>query len=177
MLELAGLDDVFTSHGVELDDTITRAVYPVQSVMTILRELADLHGAIVTVDEWLEIDLVLRTNLENSPLVLNGGRSGNVRSIGRSTEPRFFANRAVIVGRGERGVVEDVHTGDGSTIQFDASQPIGDILSITEDGNEERFDGTDPRWEIAVDQQQFVLAPGKGATPVGETIRFSYVSC
>ena len=73
VLERAGLDDVFTSHGVELDDTITRAVYPVQSVMTILRELADLHGAIVTVDEWLEIDLVRRTNLENSPLVLSGG--------------------------------------------------------------------------------------------------------
>ena len=64
VLERAGLDDVFSSHGVELDDTITRAVYPVQSVMTILRELADLHGAIVTVDEWLEIDLVRRTNLE-----------------------------------------------------------------------------------------------------------------
>ena len=176
VLQLAGLDDVFTSHGVELDDTITRAVYPVQSVMTILRALADLHGAIVTVDEWLEIDLVRRTNLENSPLGLNGGRSGNVRSIGRTTEPRFFANRAVIVGRGERGVVEDVHTGDGSTTQFDASQPIGDILSITEDGNEESFDGTDPRWTVDVDQQRFELSAMKGATPDGETIRFSYVS-
>ena len=176
VLERAGLDDVFSSHGVELDDTITRAVYPVQSVMTILRSLADLHGAIVTVDEWLELDLVRRTNLEHSPLVLNGGRSGNVRSIGRSTEPRYFANRAVVVGRGERGVVEDVFTGDGATTRFDASQPIGDILSITEDGNEESFDGTDPRWEIDVDTQQFVLAPGKGATPAGETIRFGYVS-
>ena len=68
--------------------------------MTILRELADLHGAIVTVDEWLEIDLVRRTNLENSPLVLSGGRTGNCRSIGRTTEPRFFANRAVVVGQG-----------------------------------------------------------------------------
>ena len=56
-----------------------------------------------------------RTNLENSPLVLSGGRTGNVRSIGRSTEPRFFANRAVVVGRGERGVVEDERTGDGVT--------------------------------------------------------------
>ena len=176
VLDRAGLDDVFSSHGVELDDTITRAVYPVESVMTILRSLADLHGAIVTVDEWLEIDLVRRTNLESSPLVLSGGRTGNCRSIGRSTEPRYFANRAVVVGRGERGVVDDVRTGDGVTTRFDASQPIGDILSITEDGNEERFDGTDPRWEIDVDQQRFVLAPGKGATPDGETIRFSYVS-
>ena len=125
VLELAGLDAVFTSHGVELDDVITRAVYPVQSVMTILRELADLHGAIVTVDEWREIDLVRRTNLEPSSLVLSGGRTGNCRSIGRSTEPRFFANRAVVVGRGERGVVEDERTGDGVTRSFDSSQPIG----------------------------------------------------
>ena len=130
----------------------------------------------MTVDEWLELDLVRRTNLENSPLVLSGGRTGNCRSIGRTTEPRYFANRAVVVGRGERGVVEDVHTGDGSTTQFDASQPIGDILSITEDGNEESFDGTDPRWTIDVDQQRFELSPMKGATPDGETIRFSYVS-
>ena len=121
VLERAGLDDVFSSHGVELDDTITRAVYPVQSVMTILRSLADLHGAIVTVDEWLEIDLVRRTAIEQSPLVLSGGRTGNCRSIGRTTEPRYFANRAVVVGRGERGVVEDVHTGDGVTTRFDAS--------------------------------------------------------
>ena len=177
VLELAGLDDVFTSHGVELNDVITRAVYPgPKSVMTILRELADLHGAIVTVDEWLEIDLVRRTNLENSPLVLSGGRTGNCRSIGRTTEPRFFANRAVVVGRGERGVVEDERTGDGVTRSFDASQPIGDILSITEDGVEQTFDGTDPRWEIDVDQQRFVLVTGKGATPSGDTIRFGYVS-
>ena len=176
VLQRAGLETVFTSHGVELNDVITRAVYPVQSVMTILRELADLHGAIVTVDEWLEIDLVRRTNIEPSPLVLSGGRTGNVRSIGRSTEPRYFSSRAIVVGRGERGVVEDVHTGDGVTTRFDASQPIGDILSITEDGNEESFDGTDPRWTIDVDQQRFELSPGKGATPAGETIRFAYVS-
>ena len=166
VLQLAGLDDVFTSHGVELDDVITRAVYPVQSVMTILSALADLHGAIVTVDEWLEIDLVRRTNLENSPLVLSGGRSPVTSAVSAAQLSRdFFANRAVVVGRGERGVVEDVHTGDGSTTQFDASQPIGDILSITEDGNEESFDGTDPRWTVDVDQQRFELSPMKGATP------------
>ena len=176
VLELAGLDDVFTSHGVELNDIITRAPYPVLSVMAILRKLADDHGAIVTVDEWLEIDLVRRTNLENSPLVLSGGRTGNCRSIGRSTEPRFFANRAIIVGRGERGVVEDERTGDGVTRSFDASQPIGDILSITEDGVEQTFDGTDPRWEVDVDQQRFVLATGEGATPKPHIIRFGYVS-
>ena len=176
VLERAGLDDVFNSHGVELADTITRAVYPVQSVMTILRSLADLHGAIVTVDEWLEIDLVRRTNLEPSPLVLSGGRTGNCRSIGRSTEPRFFANRAVVVGRGERGIVEDVRTGDGATRRYDASQPIGDILSITEDGDEQTFSGTNPRWEVDVDQQRFELATGETATSNGDTIKFGYVS-
>ena len=130
----------------------------------------------MTVDEWLEIDLVRRTNLELSPLVLSGGRTGNVRSIGRSTEPRYFANRAVVVGRGERGIVEDVRTGNGVTRRFDASQPIGDILSITEDGVDQTFDGTDPRWEIDVDQQRFELATGEAATPNGDTIKFGYVS-
>ena len=179
VLERAGLDDVFSSHGVELDDTITRAVYPVQSVMTILRSLADLHGAIVTVDEWLEIDMVRRTNLEPSPLVLSGGRTGNIRSIGRSTEPRFFANRAVVVGRGERGIVEDVRSGNGVTRRFDASQPIGDILSITEDGAEQTFSGTAPRWEVDTDQQRFELAAGEtapGTALVPVTIKFGYVS-
>ena len=144
--------------------------------MTILRELADLHGAIVTVDEWLEIDMVRRTNLEPSPLVLSGGRTGNIRSIGRSTEPRFFANRAVVVGRGERGIVEDARTGNGVMRRFDASQPIGDILSITEDGAEQTFSGTNPRWEVDTDQQRFELATGQTATPSGDTIKFSYVS-
>ena len=72
--------------------------------------------------------------------------------------------------------MEDVRTGDGVTTRFDASQPIGEIQGITEDGNEESFDGTDPRWTIDVDQQRFELSPGKGATPDGETIKFNYVS-
>ena len=176
VLERAGLAAVFSSHGVELDDTITRAVYPVQSVMTILRSLADLHGAIVTVDEWLELDMVRRTNLELSPLVLSGGRAGNVRSIGRSTEPRYFANRAVVVGRGERGIVEDTRTGNGVTRRFDASQPIGEILTITEDGVAQTFDGTNPRWVVDTDQQRFELATGETATPTGDTLKFGYVS-
>ena len=82
----------------------------------------------------------------------------------------------MVVGRGERGVVEDERTGDGVTRSFDASQPIGDILSITEDGVEQTFDGSDPRWEVDVDQQRFVLVTGKGATPLGDIIRFGYVS-
>ena len=41
---------------------------------------------------------------------------------------------------------------------------------------EQTFDGTDPRWEIDVDQQRFVLVTGKGATPSGDTIKFGYVS-
>ena len=90
---------------------MTRAVYPVESVMAILRSLADLHGAIVTVDEWREIDIVRRNAIEHSPLLLTGGRNGNVASIGRTTQPRFFASRAVVVGRGERGTIEQKATG------------------------------------------------------------------
>ena len=112
VLTRAGLGAVFSSHGVELDDIVTRAVYPVESVMTILRQLAETHGAIVTVDEWREIDMVRRNDVQHSGLVLSGA---NCASIGRTTEPRFFADRAVVVGRGESGLIEDVRTGNGVT--------------------------------------------------------------
>ena len=108
--------------------------------------------------------MVRRANLELSPLVLSGGRTGNVRSIGRTTEPRYYANRAIVVGRGERGTVEDEHTGDGATRRYDASQPIGDVLSITEEGVEQTFEGASPRWEIDTDQQRFELATGETDT-------------
>ena len=163
VLEQAGVDGAFTSHGVELDDTITRAVYPVESVMAILRSLADLHGAIVTVDEWREIDIVRRNAIEHSPLLLTGGRNGNVASIGRTTQPRFFASRAVVVGRGERGTIEQKATGNGITTRFDATQPIGDVQSITEDGVEQTFTGAGARWTIDQNQQRFELAAGEAA--------------
>ena len=161
VLEEAGVDADFDSHGVELTDTVTRAVYPVESVMAILRSLADLHGAIVTVDEWREIDMVRRGDIEHSPLLLTGGRNGNVATIGRTTQPRFFASRAVVVGRGERGVIEQKATGNGVTTRFDATQPIGEVLSITEDGVEETFTGTGSRWTVDTNQQRFELAAGE----------------
>ena len=163
VLEEAGVDADFDSHGVELTDTVTRAVYPVESVMAILRSLADLHGAIVTVDEWREIDIVRRNAIEHSPLLLTGGRNGNVASIGRTTQPRFFASRAVVVGRGERGTIEQKATGNGVTTRFDATQPIGDVQSITEDGVEQTFTGTGARWTIDQNQQRFELAAGEAA--------------
>ena len=160
VLEQAGVDGAFTSHGVELDDTITRAVYPVESVMAILRSLADLHGAIVTVDEWREIDIVRRNAIEHSPLLLD---NTNVATIGRTTQPRFFASRAVVVGRGERGTIEQKATGNGVTTRFDATQPIGDVQSITEDGVEQTFTGAGARWTIDQNQQRFELAAGEAA--------------
>ena len=161
VLEEAGVAGDFDSHGVELTDTVTRAVYPVESVMAILRSLANNHGAIVTVDEWREIDIVRRNAIEHSPLLLTGGRNGNVASIGRTTQPRFFASRAVVVGRGERGTIEQKATGNGITTRFDATQPIGDVQSITEDGVEETFTGAGARWTIDQNQQRFELASGE----------------
>ena len=174
VLERAGVDDDFSSHGVEIDDTVTRAVYPVESVMNILRDLADNHGAIVTIDEWREVDMVRRTNLEHSPLVLS---KANVATIVRTTEPRHFASRAIVVGRGERGVVEDVRSGNGVTVRFDASQPIGDVLSILEGGVEQTFSGTGARWTVDTSQQRFELAAGETPPAAGtDNIKFGYVS-
>ena len=143
----------------------------------ILRSLADLHGAIVTVDEWREIDMVRRGDIEHSPLLLTGGRNGNVASIGRTTQPRFFASRAVVVGRGERGTIEQKATGDGVTTRFDATQPIGEALAVTEDGVEQTFAGAGARWTIDQDQQRFELSAGE--TPpdtAANGLIFLYVS-
>ena len=176
VLVRAGLQHEFTSHGVEIDDTVLREVYPVLSVMEILRSLANTHGAIVTADEWKEIDMVRRANVEHSALVLRGGRGGNVRAIGRSTEPRFYGNSAIVVGRGERGTVEETHTTDGVTRRYDAGQPIGDVLSITVDGVNETFDGAGARWVVDTNQQRFELATGEIPSGVGKKIKFAYVS-
>ena len=174
VLEEAGVDVAFTSHGVELTDTVTRAVYPVESVMAILRSLADLHGAIVTVDEWREIDIVRRNAIEHSPLLLD---NTNVATIGRTTQPRFFASRAVVVGRGERGTIEQKATGNGITTRFDATQPIGDVQSITEDGVEQTFTGAGARWTIDQNQQRFELASGEAApSTAANGIIFLYTS-
>ena len=176
VLVRAGLQHEFTSHGVEIDDTVLREVYPVLSVMEILRSLANAHGAIVTADEWKEIDMVRRLNVEHSSLVLRGGRGGNVKAIGRSTEPRFYGNSAIVVGRGERGTVEETHTTDGVTRRYDAGQPIGEILSITLDGVDETFDGPGARWTVDTDQQRFELANGEIQSGAGKSLKFTFVS-
>ena len=168
VLVRAGLQHEFTSHGVEIDDTVIREVYPVLSVMEIVRKLANAHGAIVTADEWKEIDMVRRANVEHSALVLHGGRGGNVRAIGRTTEPRFYGNSAIVVGRGERGTVEETHTTDGVTRRYDAGQPIGDVLSIVVDGVEETFDGMGARWTVDTNQQRFELGGRRGSQPFRE---------
>ena len=175
VLVRAGLQHEFTSHGVEIEDTVLREVYPVLSVMEILRKLANAHGAIVTADEWKEIDMVRRANIEHSALVLRGGRGGNVRAIGRSTEPRFYGNSAIVVGRGQRGTVEETHVTDGVTRRYDAGQPIGDVLSITFDGVKELF-GAGDRWTIDTKQQRFELADGEIPGLAGKKLKFSYVS-
>ena len=175
VLVRAGLANAFTSHGVELEDRVTRAVYPVESVMNILRALAGNHGAIVVIDEWREIDMVRRTNVEESDLRLVGGRGGNVATIGRTTEPRFYASRAVVVGRGEAATVEMTVMTDGVTRRYDAPQPIGELLGVTLDGVEEPF-GRDARWLADTDQQRFELAAGQFPAASGRTLRFSYIS-
>ena len=173
VLERAGLADDFSSHGVELNDIVTRAVYPVESVMNILRSLATDHGAIVVVDEWREIDIVRRNNVEESDLLLD---NSNVASIGSKTEPRFYANRSIVVGRGEVGTYELSFTTDGVTRRYDSPQPIGDILSITVDGVDETFEGTGARWEVDADQQRFELAAGETPSGAGKDLKIAFVA-
>ena len=177
VLDRAGLADVFTSNGVTLNDIVERAVYPVLGVMDILRQLADGHGAIVTVDAWREIDMVRQTALTHSPLRLHRtGKVGNLRSLGRSTEPRHYANRSIVVGRGETGTIQDERTGDGATRQWDLSQVPEEVLEVTLGGVNQEFEGTGAVWVIDQDAARITRAAGESTPGVGVIIKIAYVA-
>ena len=145
VIDDAGLTGVFDPHGVSLDDTVPRAVYPVRSVMAILRELANDHGAIVTVDEWRSINIVRRADVEHVDLVLRGAPGANVRSIKRVTEPRFFANRVVVIGRDTPGSYEDKFAIDGVSRVWDLTHQPEEVKAIRIDGVDQAFgDDGDP---------------------------------
>ena len=177
VLSKAGIADVFNTHGVTLNDIVDRAVYPVLGVMDILRQLADEHGAIVTVDAWREIDMVRETALTHSPLRLHRtGKVGNLRSLGRSTEPRHYANRSIVVGRGETGTIQDERTGDGATRQWDLSQVPEDVLEVTLGGVAEEFEGTGALWTIDQDAATITRASGESTPGAGVRIKIAYVA-
>ena len=177
VLSVAGLDGVFNTHGVTLNDIVDRAVYPVLGVMDILRQLADEHGAIVTVDSWREIDMVRETALTHSPLRLyRTGKVGNLRSLGRSTEPRHYANRSIVVGRGETGTIQDERTGDGATRQWDLSQVPEEVIEVSLDGVDEAFEGTGALWEVDQDAATITRTTGASTPGVGATLKVTYVS-
>ena len=179
VLSVAGLDGVFNSHGVTLNDIVDRAVYPVLGVMDILRQLADDHGAIVTVDAWREIDMVRETALTHSPLVLHRtAKSGNLRSLGRTTEPRHYANRSIVVGRGETGTIQDVRTTDGATRQWDLSQVPEEVLEVTLNGVNEAFEGTGALWAIDQDAARLTRAAGEStpARALDDNLKIAYVA-
>ena len=177
VLDRAGLADVFTSNGVTLNDIVERAVYPVLGVMDILRQLANGHGAIVTVDAWREIDMVRETELTHSPLRLHRtGKVGNLRSLGRSTEPRHYANRSIVVGRGETGTIQDERTGDGATRQWDLSQVPEEVLEVTLGGVNQEFEGATAVWTIDQDAARITRAAGESTPGVGVAIKIAYVA-
>ena len=156
VLVRAGLHHEFTSHGVEIDDTVLREVYPVLSVMQILRKLANAHGAIVTADEWKEIDMVRRLNIEHSALVLRGGRgatcgpsggrlsrvftatarswldAASVAQSSRRTRP--MASRGVTT-PASRSVTSSVSRSTGSTKRSTGPARGGRLTRINNDSN------------------------------------------
>ena len=177
VLAVSGLAGVFNTHGVVLNDIVDRAVYPVLGVMDILRQLADDHGAIVTVDAWREIDMVRETALTHSPLRLHRtGKVGNLRSLGRTTEPRHYANRSIVVGRGETGTIQDERTGDGATRQWDLSQVPEEVLEVTLGGVNEDFEGSAAQWVIDQDAARITRVSGESTPGVGVAIKIAYVA-
>ena len=83
--ELAGVtDEDFTLGGVEIDDVVGRGNYPVgTSVSDVGRSVAEVTGGVPWVDPVRELQLVRRTQVEHSPIVLDGT---NVQSAGNQRE-------------------------------------------------------------------------------------------
>ena len=175
VLSRSGLGSVFSSHGVELEDIVTRAVYPVEWVMEILRSpgeaarghrdgrrvARDRHGAAkqrAALGARARQDELREHRTDHRTAVLRGSRGrGRARRAGHHRRRAYDGRRDA---------------------RFDASQPIGEVQSITVDGVEQTFDGTGARWEIDTDQQRFELAAGETPDPAGATgnAKFLYIS-
>ena len=175
ILRLGGLVGIFNADGVALQDAVPRAVYPVTSVMDILRQLANLHAAIPIVDEWLTINMVRTADVEHTDLVLRGGRGGNVSTFGRSTEPRFFANRAIVVGRGDEGIFDQEIIADGFSRSWDFAHQPRAVLSLTLGGVDQEYEGAGSAWVVDIERARLVLDGGTPTPAAGDVIglRFS----
>ena len=175
VLSEAGVAAAFDSHGVELEDTVDRAVYPVSSVMDILRDLAELHGATVTVDEWGTINMLRRANIAHSGIVLRGAPGATCRSIVRVSEPRFFASRAVVVGRDTEGAYVDEFTMDGTRRTFDLTHQPARVDYVRLDGVDQAVAGgtftgaavDNPAWTVDRERARVERATGQPTVPAG----------
>ena len=174
VLSIAGLSATFNSDGVELNDIVDRIIFAVVSVTDILRKLADTHKAIVTVDEWRTVNMVRRANVEHSDLHLIVGRGGNLRSIGKHSEPRFYANRAVVVGRGDEGIQEDPFVSDGVTREFDLSHEPRALLSVDVEGEPQEFGLSSDPWSIDTSLALVSLATTHPVPKSGDRIKIGY---
>ena len=143
--ELAGVtDEDFTLGGVEIDDVVGRGNYPVgTSVSDVGRSVAEVTGGVPWVDPVRELQLVRRTQVEHSDVVLDGT---NVQSAGISGKPRHYASRVILIGAPQSGTSVDSFTGDGATTEFEMRFQPEQVLAIRVDGEDETFDGTNPTW-------------------------------
>ena len=175
VLRLGALEGVFNADGVVLQDAVPRAVYPVTSVMDILRELASLHAAIPIVDEWRTINMVRRADVEHTDLLLVGGRGGNVSTFGKTTEPRFFASRAIVVGRGEEGIFDQEIIANGFSRSWDFTHQPRTVLALTLNDVDQSYKDPGDEWIVDIEGARLSLAAGTPTPAAGDVIglRFS----
>ena len=147
--ELAGItEDQFTLGGIEIDDVVGRGVHNISSVSDIARSVAEVTNGVPWVDPVRELQLVRRTQVEQSPIVLNGT---NVKAAAISGKPRHYASRVVLIGAPQSGTSVDNFSGDSLTTEFELRFQADQILAIRVDGQDETFDGTNPVWTVDLD--------------------------
>ena len=173
VLERSDQSPFFTSNGVALEDAVTRTLYSEESAMNILRDLAEQQAAIVIVDSWREVTMTRRATIEHSDIVFD---NTNIRVISRSSTPRFFANRVIVVGRGDEIPYDQYETANGSDRGWDLVQPIERLLEVTANGVMQSFDGSTPTWTVNADQQRISVVTGMPTPADGVVLKFTYIT-
>ena len=168
-----------TTNGVTLNDIVERAVYPVLGVMDILRQLADDHGAIVTVDNLARdrhgagdrADALARSRLHRT----GEGRQPALARAGppnRGTTPTGASSSAAErPGRSRMSGPATAPPGSGTL-----SQVPEEVLEVTLAGVNEEFEGTGAVWTIDQDAARITRVSGESTPGIGARIKIAYVA-
>jgi len=160
VLTLAGLDDEFSTDGITTSATVSRALYPVSSVMEIARDLEERTGGVLVIDAWKDVSIVNRADVDIvDDYVLD---ATTIKHVAKISHPRLFANRVILIGAQQSGVKTDAFQTDGIATSWDLSYQPDEVESITLNDVFQVWEGDDRKWDV--DSELGVLRRRPGQT-------------